>query len=179
MDCIMLVFPLRFCLNSCPLSQRCHPTISSSLVPFSTCFHSFQDQGALHIRWPKYWSFSFRISLSNEYSGLISFRIDWLNLLSLWGTFKSLPQHHSLKASILQHSASFMVQLSHPYMTTRKAIDLTIWIFVSKMMTLLFNMPMYKTLGIKKENKWPNGKGGPCDKTVQHKGWDPRTWPQI
>ena len=95
---------------------------------------------ALPIRWPKYWSFTFSISLANEYSGLISFRINWFDLLAVQGTLKSLLQHHSLKASILQHSAFFMVQLSHLYMTTGKTIGLTVQIFVSKVMSLLFNM---------------------------------------
>ena len=93
----------------------------------------------IHIRWPKYWSFSFNTSLSNEYSGLISFRMDWLDLLAVQGTLKSLLQHHSSKASVLQHSAFFTVQLSHPYMTTGKTIGLTVWTFNSKVMSLLFN----------------------------------------
>ena len=97
----------------------------------------FSSESALHIRWPKYWCF--RISPSNEYSGLISFRMDWLDLLAVQGTLKSLLQHHSSKASILRHSAFFMVQLSHPYMTTRKNIALAIWAFVGKFMFLLFN----------------------------------------
>ena len=92
------------------------------------------------MRWPKYWSFSLSISPSNEYSGLISFRIDWLDLLPVQGTLKRLLQHHSSKASILQHSAFFIVQLSHPYMTTGKTIALTRWTFVDKVMSLLFNM---------------------------------------
>ena len=92
------------------------------------------------IRWPKYWSFSFSISLSNDYSGLISFRMDWLDLLAVQGALKSLLQHHSSKTSILQCSASIIVQLSHPYMTTGKIIGLTRWTFVSKVMSLLFNM---------------------------------------
>ena len=100
----------------------------------------FSDESALLIRWPKYWNFSFSISPSNEYSGLISFKIDWLDLLAVQGTPKSLFQHHSLKASILQCSAFFMVQLSHPYMTTGKTIALIIGTFVSKMRSLLFNM---------------------------------------
>ena len=100
----------------------------------------FPNESALHIRWPKYWSFSFSISLSNEYPGLISFRIDWFDLLEVQGTLKSLLQHHSLKASILWHSAFFIVQHSHPYMTTEKTIAVTIWIFVGKVMSLLFNM---------------------------------------
>jgi len=99
----------------------------------------FSNESDLRIRWPKYWSFSFSISPSNEYSGLTSFRIDWFDLLAVQGTLKSLFQHHSSKASILQHS-SFMVQLSHPYMTTRKTIALTICSFVSKVMSLLVNM---------------------------------------
>ena len=100
----------------------------------------FSNESALRIRWPKYWSFSFNISPSNEYSGMISFRIDWLDLLVVQGTLKSLLQHHSSKASILWHSAFFMVQLSHPYMTTGKTIALIIWTFVGKVMSLLFNM---------------------------------------
>ena len=100
----------------------------------------FSNESTLRMRWPKYWSFSFNISPSNEYSGLISFRIDWLDLLAVQGTFKSLLQHHSSKASILQCSACFMVQLSHPFMTTRKTIALTIQIFVGKVLSLLFNM---------------------------------------
>ena len=98
----------------------------------------FSSEWALHIRWPKYWSFSFSISPSNEYSGLISFRIDWFDLLGVQGTLKSLLQHHSLKAIILWHSAFFMVQLSHLYMTTGKTIALTRGTFVSKVMSLLF-----------------------------------------
>ena len=100
----------------------------------------FSNELALYIRGPKYWSFSFSISPSNEYSGLISFRIDWLDLLAVQGTLKSLLQHHSSKASILRCSAFLMVQLSHPYMTTGKIIALTIWTFVGKVMSLLFNM---------------------------------------
>ena len=100
----------------------------------------FSNESALRIRWPKCWSFSFSISPSNEYSGLISFRIDWLDLLAVQGTFKSLLQHHNSKAAILQCSAFFMVQLSHMYLTTRKTIALTVWIFVTKVMSLLSNM---------------------------------------
>ena len=99
----------------------------------------FSKESTLCIRWPKYWSFSFSISPSNEYSGLISFRIDLLDLLAVQGTLKSLFQHHSLKASIFRRSAFFMVQLSHPYMTTGKAIALTRWTFVGKVMSLLCN----------------------------------------
>ena len=100
----------------------------------------FSNESALHIRWPKYWSFSFNISPSNEHPGLISFRMDWLDLLVVQGTLKSLLQHHSSKASILRHSAFFIVQLSHPYMTTGKPIPLTRRTFADKVMSLLFNM---------------------------------------
>ena len=115
----------------------CHP-----LPPLPSIFPSlriFSNELVLPIRWPKYWSFSFSISPSNEYSGLISFRIDWFDLLAVQDTLKSLLQHHSSKASILRHSAFFMVQLSHPYMTTGKTIALTRWTFVSKVMSPLFN----------------------------------------
>ena len=107
--------------SSCPLSQWCHPTISSSVGPFSSCLQSFrasvsfQNESVIHIRWPKYSNFSFSISPSNEHSGLISFRMDWLDLLAVQGTLKSLLQHHSSKASILRHSAFFIVQLLLPY----------------------------------------------------------------
>ena len=101
---------------------------------------AFSNESALHIRWPRYWSFSFSSSPSNEYSGLISFRMDLLDLLAVQGTLKSLLQHHSSKASILRHSAFLIVQLSHPYMTTEKNIALTRWTFVGKIMSLLFNM---------------------------------------
>ena len=100
----------------------------------------FSNESALHIRWPKYWSFSFIISPTNEHPGLISFRIDWLDLLAVQGTLKSLLQHHSSKASILPCSAFFIVQLSHLYITTRKTIALARWTFVGKVMSLLFNM---------------------------------------
>ena len=100
----------------------------------------FSNESPLHIRWPKYWSFSFGISPSNKYSGLISFRNDWFDLLAVQRTLKSLLQHHNSKASILQCSAYFIVQLSHPYMTIRKTITLTRQIFVCKVMSLLFNM---------------------------------------
>ena len=112
------------------------------LLPLSIfpSISDFSNESVLHIRWPKYWSCSFSISPSNEYSGLISFRIDWLDLLEVQGTLKSLLQHHSSKASILQHSAFFIVQLSHPYLTTGKTIALTIQTFVSKIVSLLLNM---------------------------------------
>ena len=129
------------CSNPCTLSWWCHPTILSSVIPFSSCLQSFPASGssesALYIRWPKCWSFSFSISPSNKYSGLISFNIDWLDLLEVQETLKSLLQHHSSKASILWHSAFFMVQLSHSYMTTGKMIALTIWTLVSKVISLI------------------------------------------
>ena len=116
----------------------CRPLLlPSSILP---SIRVFSNESALHIRWPKYWSFSFSISPSSEYSRLISFRMDWLDLLAVQGTLKSLLQHHSSKASILQHSVFFIVQLSHPYMTTEKAIALTRQTFVGKVMSLLFNM---------------------------------------
>ena len=110
------------------------------LPPIPPSIRIFSNESALPMRWPKYWSFSFSISPSNEYPGLISFRMDWLDLHAVQGTLKSLLQHHSSKASILQRSAFFTVQLSHPYMTTGKTIALTKWTFVGKVMSLLFNM---------------------------------------
>ena len=115
----------------------CHPLLLPSIFP---SIRVFSNESALHIRWPKYWSFSFNISPSDEYPGEISFRMDWLDLLEVQGTLKSLLQHHSSKASILRHSASCIVQLSHPYMTARKTIALASWTFVGKVMCLLFNM---------------------------------------
>ena len=100
----------------------------------------FSKELTLHIRWPKYWSFSFSISPFNEYSGLISFRIEWFDLPAVQGTLKSILPHHNSKASFLQYSAFFIIQLSHPYMTTGKTTALTVWTFVSKVMSLLFNM---------------------------------------
>ena len=134
----------RVCWNSCPLSQWCRPTISSSvpllLLPWVLpSIRVFSNKSALHIRWPKYWSFRFSISPSNEYSGMISFMIDWFDL-TVQGTLKSLLQHHSSKASILWSLAFFIVQLSHPYMTTGKTIALTSQALVSKVMSLLLNM---------------------------------------
>ena len=110
------------------------------LPPIPPSIRVFSNESTLHMRWPKYWNFSFSISPSNEHSGLISFRMDWLDLLAIQGTLKSLLQHHSSKASILQHSTFFTVYLSHPYMTTGKTIALTRWTFVGKVMSLLFNM---------------------------------------
>ena len=116
----------------------CHP-----LLPLSSIYPSirvFSNESDLCIRWPKYWSFSFSISPSNEHPGLISFRMDWLDLLAVQGTLKSLLQHHSSKVSILWRSAFFKVQLSHPYMTIGKTIALTRWAFVGKVMSLFFNL---------------------------------------
>ena len=135
---------LEVCPSSCPLHRLWHPAISSSDALFYFCLQSFPASGTfpmsqLCIRWPKYWSFSYSIRPSNEYSGLVSLRIDWFALLAVQGTCRSLLQHHSSKASILQLSAFFMVQLSQLYVTTGKTIALTIWIFVSRVMSLLFN----------------------------------------
>ena len=116
----------------------CHPLLLPPSVFLSTTI--FSNESVLHIRWPKYWSFSFSISPSSEYSGMISITMDWLALLAVQGTLKKLLQHHSSKASILWHSAFFIVQLSHPYMTTGKTIALTSWTFVGKVMSLHFNM---------------------------------------
>ena len=135
--------------NSCPSSQWCHPTISPSVVPFSSRLQSFPASGSFQMS-QFFTSGGQNIGVSasnqwipensNEFSGLISFRMDWLDLFAVQGTLKSLLQHHSSKASILQHSAFFTVQLSHPYMTTRKTIALTKWAFVGKVLSLLFNM---------------------------------------
>src|SRR5574340_379501 len=116
----------------------CHPLLLLPPIPLS--IRVFSNESTLHIRWPKYWSFSFSISPSNEHPGLISFRMDWLDLLAVQGTLKSLLQHDSSIASILQHSACFTVQLSHPYMTTGKTTALTRRTFVGKVMSLLLNM---------------------------------------
>ena len=132
--------------NSCPLSWWCHPTISSSVVPFSSRLQSLPASGSFQMSQFFAWggqsigSFSFSISPSNEHLGLISFRMDWLDLLAVQGILKSLLQHHSSKASILRYSAFFIVQLSHPYMTTGKTIALTRRTFVGKVMSLLLNM---------------------------------------
>ena len=128
---IELVMPSSHLILSCPL------LLALSIFP---SIRFFSNESLLPIRWPECWSFSFSISLSNEYSGLISFRMDWLHLLEVQGTLKSLLQHHSSKASILRPSAFFIVQLSDPYMTTRKTISLTRQTFVDKVMSLLFNM---------------------------------------
>ena len=115
----------------------CHPLL---LPPVPPSIRVFSNESTLHMRWPKYWSFSISIIPSKEHPGLISFRMDWLDLLAVQGNLKSLPQNHSSKASILQHSAFFIDQLSHPYMTTGKTTALTSQIFVGKVMSLLFNM---------------------------------------
>ena len=133
----------RACSNSCPLGQWCHPIISSChpLLLLSSVFPSirvFSNESVLHIRGPKYWSFNFNISPSNEYSGLISLRIDCFDRLAVQGTLKSLLQHHSSKASVLWWSAFFMVQLSHQYRSTGKTIAFTRRIFGGKVMSLLF-----------------------------------------
>ena len=125
------VMPSNHIIFCCPL------LLLPSIFP---SFRVFSNESALHMRWPKYWSFSFSISPSNEYSVLISFRMDWLDLLAVQGTLKSLLKHYSSKASILRFSAFFIVQLSHPYMTARKTIALTRQTFVDKIMSMLFNM---------------------------------------
>ena len=114
----------------------CRPLL---LPPIPPSIRVFSNESTLRMRWPKYWTFSFSISPSNEHPGLISFTMDWLELLTVQGTLKSLLQHHSSKTSILQHSAFFTVQLSHPYMTTGKTIALTRWTFVGQVMSLFFN----------------------------------------
>ena len=155
----------------------CHPLLLlPSILP---SIRVFSNESLLHIRWPKYWSFSFSISPSNEYTGLISFRIDWFDILAVQGTLKSLLQHHSSKSSILWCSAFFMVQLSHPYMTTEKTIAFTRWTFVGKVMSLLFNIQwlfiaesVYKTAGM--PFQWHSsmsrkeGKSGLCSHSNMH-----------
>ena len=134
------------CSNSCLLSRWCHQPISSSVIPYSSCLHSFPASGSFPMsqffasRAQSIGSFSFNIGPSNEYSGLISLSMDWLDFLAVQGTLKSLLQHHTSKASILWHSAFFTVQFSHLYMTTGKTIALTRWTFVGKVMSLIFNM---------------------------------------
>ena len=149
MECSMLGFPVHHKLLELTqpyihwvsdIIQPSHPLSSPSPpAPNPSQHQEFSIQSALHIRWPKSWSFSFNISPSNEHSGLISFRMDWLDLLAVQGTLKSLLQHHGSKASILQYSAFFTVELSHPYMTTEINIALIRWTFVGKVMSLLFN----------------------------------------
>ena len=146
-----LVLPLNHLILCRPLLLL--PSIFPSIRVFSS-------ESVFHIRWPKYWNFSFSISPSNEYLGLISFRIDWLDLLAVQESLKSLLQHHSSKASILWRSAFFIVQLSHPYMTTGKTIALTRWTFVGKVLSLLFTMLSRLVIGFLQRNKcllvsWP------------------------
>ena len=129
--CIELVMPASHLI-------LCRPLLF--LPPIPPIIRVFPNELTRHMRWPKYWSFGPRISLSNEHPGLVSFRMDWLNLLSIQQTRKSLLQHHSSKAPILRHSVIFTIQLSHPYMTTGKTIALTRWTFVGKVMSLLLNM---------------------------------------
>ena len=136
----------------CSLIRGCHPTILSSVSHLILChplllppsifpsIRLFSNESALHIKWPKYWSFNFSIRPSNEISGSVFFRIDWSDLLSVQGTLKILLQHRSSKASVLWHSAFFMIQLSHPYVTTGKTVALTVWTLVGKVMSQLFNM---------------------------------------
>ena len=150
LDCSTLGFPVHHQLpehaqthvhQAGDAIQSSHYLSSPSPPAFNLSqHHNFSNESVLRIRWLKYWSFSFSISPSNEYSGLIFFRIDWFDLLAVQGALKSLLQHHSLKPSILQCSAFFMVQLSHPYMTTGKTIALIRWAFFGKVMSLLFNM---------------------------------------
>ena len=150
MDCSTPGFPVHQQLSELTIQihvlrvgdaiQPSNSLSSPSPTTFNLSQHQgFSNESLIHIRWPKDWSFSFSISLSNEYSGLISFRMDWLDLLAVQGTLKGLLQHHSSKASTLRHSAFFIVPLSHPYMTTGKTIALTRWTFGSKVMSLLFN----------------------------------------
>ena len=149
MDCSTPVFPIHRQLlelaQLMPIESvmqpnpliLCHPLLIPSIFP---TIRVFSSESVLCIRWPKHWNFGFSVSPSNEYSGLNSFRIDWFDLLAVQGTLRSLLHHHSLKASILQCSAFFIVQLSHPYMTTGKTIDLTRQIFVGKVMSLVFTI---------------------------------------
>ena len=145
MDCCMLGLPVRNLLKFMSIESvmpsshliLCRPLL---LLPIPPSIRVFSNESVLRMRWPKYWTFSFSISPFNEHPGLISFRMDWLDLLAVEGTLKSLLQHHSWKASILWCSGFFTVQLSHPYMTTGKTIALTRWTFVDKVMSLVFNM---------------------------------------
>ena len=134
---LLKLMPIQLVMPSSHLIL-CHPLLL--LPPIFSSIRVFSNESALRIRWPEYWSFSFNISLSNEHPGLISFWMDWLDLLAVQGTLKSLLQNHTSKASILQCSAFFTVRLSHPYMTTGKTIALTRWTFVGKVMSLVFNM---------------------------------------
>ena len=144
--------------DSCPSSRWCHPTISSHrsllLPPIPPSIRVFSNESTLHMRWPKYWSFSFNISPSNEHPGLISLRMDWLDLLAVQGTLKSLPQHNSSKASIFRCSAFITVQLSCSYLTTGKNIALTRWTFVGKVMSLLLSMLSRLVINFLPRSKW-------------------------
>ena len=150
MDCSMPSLPVHHKLPELPKPMSIELVMPSShlilcrplllLPPIPPSIRVFSSESALHIRWPKYWSFSFSLSPSNEHPGLISFRMDWLDLPAVQGTLKSLLQHHSSKESIFRGSAFFTVRLSHPYMTTGKTIALTRWTFVGKVMSMLFNM---------------------------------------
>ena len=152
----------QICSKACPLSQWCHPTILSSVIPFSSRLQSFPASGYFQMSQffvsggQSIGVSSFSISPSNEYSGLISFRIDWLDLLAVQGSLKSLLQYHSSKAMILQRSAFFIVQLSHPYMTTGKTKALTRWTFADKVMSLLFNMLSRLVIGFLPRSKCLN-----------------------
>ena len=163
MDCSTPAFPVlhhfpEACSNSCPSCQWCHPAISSCcplLLPsISPSIRAFSNESTLHMRWPKYWSFSFSISPSNEHPGLISFRMDWLDLLAVQGTFKSLLQHQSSKASVLNAQPFFMVQISHLYMTTAETIVLTRQNFVGKIMSLLFNTLLFVLAILPRNNRF-------------------------
>ena len=165
MDCSTPDFPVLHYLPECTQThvrwigdaiQPAHPLSSRSSTAFNLSgIRVFSNDLSLHIRWPKYWSFSFSISPSNEYSGLISFRMDWLHLSAVQGTLKSLLQHHSSKASIIQCSSFFILQLPHPYMTTGKTRALTRWTFAGKVMSLLFNMLSGLVIGFLPRNKYP------------------------
>ena len=144
------------CSNSCPSSRWYHPTITSSVIPYSSCLLSCPALGSFQMSHVAkfYWSFGFSISPSNEHPGLISFRMDWLDLLAVQGTLKSLLQHHSSKASTFWHSAFFIVQLSHSYMTTGKTIALTRQTFADKVISLLFNMLSSLVIAFLTRSKW-------------------------
>ena len=145
------------CSNSCPLSWWCHPAISSSVVPFSSCPQSlpasgyFPNESKLHMRWPKYWSFSFSISPSNEQPGLISFKMDWFDLLWVQGMLKSLVQYHSSKAAILQCSAFFMVQLSHPSFFSQVFLMITVMYYLQRRLGDLKSI-CYRALKLRKKS---------------------------
>ena len=171
--------PLLELMSSESLMPSNHLILCHPLLPMPSIFpiiRVFPNESVLPIRWPKYWSFSFSISPSNKESGLISFRIDWFSLLAVWGTLKSLLQHQSWKELILQHSAFFAVQLLDPYMTTGKTIALTRWTFVSKVMSLLFNMLSRFVIAFLPRSKcllisWLQ--------SLTQKHWNPFRWMQV